>query len=352
MDCLPTASKEDLENDSVKTALEHVKQHESDGKKHPTTVSVKLDDFDRVRLLCAGSFSKVMLVQHKNTKEYYAMKVLNKKRMVQLKFTEHAVNEKQILQAINFPFLVHLECSFKDNSNLYLVLEFVAGGDMYSHLQREEHLSELQAKFYGAQIVLAFDYLHNLDIIHRNISLKHLLIDEKGYLKITDFGFSKYCKGYTWTLCGDPDYLAPEVILNKGYSKAVDWWNLGVLMFEMTAGYPPFFADQPIEIYEKVVSGKVEYPSHFSFDLRDLLSNLIQIETTKRFGNLKNGVNDIKGHKWFATTDWSDIYQKKVEAPFIPKCRGPGDPSNFEEWEEEPLRISSKETFAAEFVDF
>eukprot|EP00731_Ephydatia_muelleri_P018040 Em0011g80a len=120
----------------------------------------------------------------------------------------------------------------------------------------------------------------------------------------------------------------------------------------MSAGYPPFFADQPIQIYEKIVSGKVRFPSHFTADLKDLLRNLLQVDLTKRFGNLKNGVADIKQHKWFESTDWIAIYQKKVDAPFVPKCKGPGDASNFDDYEEEALRISSIEKFPKEFAEF
>ncbi|XP_067141750.1 cAMP-dependent protein kinase catalytic subunit beta-like isoform X1 [Centruroides vittatus] len=313
----------------------------------------KLDDFILMKTLGSGSFGVVKLVKHKNTEEFYALKVLSKEEIVKLKQIEHTLNEKKILQSISFPFLVKLMFSFKDNSNLYLALEYVQGGEMFTHLRKSVKFSENQAKFYASQVILAFEFLHSLDIAYRDLKPENILIDHLGYIKIADFGFAKRFKGRTYTLCGTPEYIAPEIILGKGYSKAVDWWTCGVLIYEMTAGYPPFYADKPINMYEKIAAGKFRIPPHFSGDLKNLVKNMLQVDLTKRFGNLKHGIDDIKKHKWFSDINWIAVFHRTVPAPFVPKCKSPSDSSYFTSaFDEKDVRVSETEKFTKEFADF
>ena len=309
-----------------------------------------LEDFQRLTTLGTGTFGRVVLVKQHSNETHYAMKILEKQKVVKLKQVDHTLNEKRILECVSFPFIVNMVSHFKDNSNLYMVLEFVPGGELFKHLRNVGKFEETHSRFYAAQIVLAFEYLHHLGVIYRDLKPENILVDSRGYIKISDFGFAKRVRGRTWTLCGTPDYLAPEIILGKGYNKAVDWWALGVLLYEMVAGFPPFFAEQHIKLYEKILSGKARFPRHFSQDLRDLLRNLLRVEMTRRFG--VNDVNDIKSHAWFSTTEWIAIYQRKVEAPLIPKVKSPGDTSQFDTYKEETLEISETERYGEYFADF
>jgi protein kinase A len=181
---------------------------------------------------------------------------------------------------------------------------------------------------------LVIEYLHSKKIIYRDLKPENVLIDVNGHIKITDFGFAKYVSDITWTLCGTPDYLAPEVIQSKGYGPAVDWWSLGILIFEMLAGYPPFYDDDHLKLYEKIIQGRIKWPAYFDPHARDLLKRLLTGDLSRRFGNLKAGAQDIKDHRWFSDIDFVKLANKQVKPPYVPNIKGEGDCSHFDKYPE------------------
>lgn len=233
---------------------------------------------------------------------------------------------------MNYPFLVKLYGTFQDPQSLFFILEYVVGGEFFTYLRTAGRLAEKTTKFYIGEIVLAFKYLHSRQIVYRDLKPENLLLDSRGHVRITDFGFAKFVDFRTYTLCGTPDYLAPEIILNKGHGIAVDWWALGVLIFEMMAGYPPFFDDEAMGTYRKILKGKISYPTHFSRNVKDLVGKLLQADLTKRYGNLKGGAEDIKRHPWFSEMDWEALENLQIKPAIVPKSRGEMDTSNFDDY--------------------
>lgn len=329
------------------------KKFEEKWTKNVSARTAKTDDFEPIKTVGTGHFGRVVFAQHKPTKKYYALKILEKPKVINSNQLQHVKNEKKILQCISFPFVVTMKFYFKDNANLYMALDFVPGGEMFSHLQTYRKFSETMARFYTAQVILSFEYLHHLGIIYRDLKPENLLLDCRGYLKITDFGFAKKIdRRRTWTRCGTTEYLAPEVVLRNGYSYSVDWWTVGILLYEMTNGQPPFKDENPEDVYTKIVGGKVSFPTHMSRTLRSIISEFLKTDVTKRLGSRGSGVDDVKRHPFFHNIDWVAMLQKRYPAPIVPKLNGPIDTSNFPDYEETPLLYSRIELYGSEFEDF
>ncbi|KAI8925499.1 kinase-like domain-containing protein [Entophlyctis helioformis] len=320
----------------------------------PVKKKYTLSDLHIERTLGTGSFGRVHLARLKSNGKYYAMKVLRKGEIVKMRQVEHTLNEKHILEQLDHPFLVGMLGTFQDCNNLYFVLEYVQGGELFSYLRRCARFPNHVARFYAAEIVLAFEDLHSKNIIYRDLKPENLLLNAQGHIKITDFGFAKVVPDVTWTLCGTPDYLAPEIIQSKGYSKAVDWWALGVLIYEMVAGYPPFYHEEHMKLYENILACKPKFPANFDPQCKDLVKRFLTSDLTKRFGNLRGGVQDIKRHKWFAGVDWDKLKNLEIQAPYIPPLKGDGDASNFDTYPEdhEPYGVAGHDPHHDKFKEF
>ncbi|KAJ3398302.1 hypothetical protein CcCBS67573_g08369 [Chytriomyces confervae] len=316
-----------------------------------------ISDFKLIKTVGTGSFGRVHLALHTQTNTYVALKVLRKHDVVKLKQVEHTLDEKRILEALcnGCPFLVHLYGSFMDCEYLYLVLEYIQGGELFTYLRNVDKLDNESAKFYAAEVVLAFEYLHSAKVVYRDLKPENLLIDSRGHIRVTDFGFAKHLDGdETHTLCGTPDYLAPEVIQAKGYGKAVDWWALGILIYEMIAGHPPFFDDDPFRLYEKIVACRLAFPPFMHPLAKDLIRRLLTPDLSRRYGNLRDGALDIKMHPWFQGIDWDAMWELRMDAPYIPDVEGDGDTSHFDEYEEDyaPYGRNVPDPYAKIFKDF
>ncbi|KAI9477072.1 kinase-like domain-containing protein [Zychaea mexicana] len=297
--------------------------------------SSPLDSYIIRETLGTGQFGRVHLAQSRTDRQYYAIKTLDKHDVVRLRQTQHINNEQAILCKVNHPFLVNLVESFQDDSHLFFVMEYVQGGELFRILRQEKQFSEEITKFYAAEP-------------------ENILLDSDGHVKLVDFGFAKKVPDITWTVCGTPDYFAPEIIKSKGYSKAVDWWGLGVLIYEMLVGKSPFTDKNPVDMYQNILDCRVSWPEHISPVAKDLLLGLLTPDITRRYGNLKDGSRDIKEHPFFEGIDFDKIARREVSPPFRPNIKGEGDTTCFENYEEPdvPYGLHMADPYQSQFPNF
>eukprot|EP01127_Copromyxa_protea_P008555 TRINITY_DN1966_c0_g1_i1.p1 TRINITY_DN1966_c0_g1~~TRINITY_DN1966_c0_g1_i1.p1 ORF type:complete len:295 (+),score=46.56 TRINITY_DN1966_c0_g1_i1:145-1029(+) len=228
------------------------------------TQAMTLANMVRTATVGIGNFGCVHLVRNRLLDKVFAIKVMNKRDIVRGKQIEHVFSEKNVLMMIkNHPFVTQLHATFIDNRNLYLCMDYCPGGDLFRVIRDHGNLSHPTAAFYGAEVVLCFEFLHERKIAFRDLKPENVLVAADGHIKLCDFGFAKEVKDRTWTLCGTPEYLAPEVLLGEGHNTAVDWWSFGILLFEMMAGFPPFPGARPMEIYDKILDGVYTLPPFF-----------------------------------------------------------------------------------------
>lgn len=295
------------------------------------------EDFQILRLIGKGTFGQVYQVRKKDTKRIYAMKVLSKKVIVQKKEVAHTVGERNILvrtATSDSPFIVGLKYSFQTPSDLYLVTDFLSGGELFWHLQKEGRFDERRAKFYIAELILAIQHLHNNDIVYRDLKPENILLDATGHIALCDFGLSKANltnNDTTNTFCGTTEYLAPEVLLDEsGYTKMVDFWSLGVLVFEMCCGWSPFYAEDTQQMYKNIAFGKVRFPREtLSSEGRNFVKGLLNRNPKHRLG-ATDDAEELKRHAFFADIDWDLLASRQINPPFKPKLKSDTDVSYFD----------------------
>lgn len=282
---------------------------------------LKIEDFELLKVVGKGSFGKVMQVRKKDTSRIYALKTIRKAHIISRSEVAHTLAERSVLAQINNPFIVPLKFSFQSPEKLYFVLAFVNGGELFHHLQKEHRFDVNRARFYTAELLCALECLHGFSVIYRDLKPENILLDYQGHIALCDFGLCKLDmkdEDRTNTFCGTPEYLAPELLLGQGYNKTVDWWTLGVLLYEMLTGLPPFYDENTNEMYRKILSDPLNFPSHEIVPpaARDLLTKLLNRDPKKRLG--ANGSSEIKSHEFFHGIDWRKLLQRKYEPTFKP----------------------------------
>ncbi|XP_022664411.1 cAMP-dependent protein kinase catalytic subunit alpha-like [Varroa jacobsoni] len=288
--------------------------------------TTSFSDFIVVGYLGGGAFGQVLKVQHKISRVSYALKVQSKEHIIKSRNQlERLMNEKHILAATDYVFIVRLFSTFKDNACVYLVLELVPCGDFFDLKEKYRHFNEDMTRFYSGQVLLSFEYLHAGGIIYRDLKPENLLVAADGYLKLTDFGYAKPLKNVTYTFCGTPEYMAPEVFTKRGYTQSVDYWTLGILLYEILYQTTPFYARSTEAIYDRIQNETAVFPldSRVTTDAHCVITRLLQKDLTKRLGVLRNGADDVKDHPWFSGMNWMALYERRYPAPLEPAMYSP-----------------------------
>lgn len=328
----------------TKSAIESVIGHISRlGKAIPPVAPKLKSDIDfkdlvKFRILGVGTFGKVWLVSHQKSGVPYALKMLNKREIIGHHQVEGVIREKNIMTSIDHPFVVNLICTFQDDRHLYMLIELVQGGELFSviHTETRDGIPNANSRFYAACILESLAHLHHRHITYRDLKPENILIDAMGYCVLVDLGFAKIVMDKTYTLCGTPEYLAPEIILSKGHDKGVDYWAFGVLIYEMLVGRSPFYSygtDQ-VSLFKRIVQVKYSFPPGGVVNevAQDLIQRLIVRRQSNRFGCLARADMDIRDHAWFGVITTEKLLKKQIPAPWIPQIKDPLDASHFDSY--------------------
>lgn len=321
--------EQELMDDSSSTLLFSKKMSsriESDELEESDDTS--LDDFSIIKVIDKGSFGKVFLVENKHTGKKYAMKRIRKDLLIEKGQIQNTKNEKEILLSIEHPFLLGMDFVFQNDYRLYFFLDYIKGGNLFENLFSQKRFDEEKVKFFAAQLVLALGCLHENKIVHRDLKPENVLLKENGYIKLADFGLAKYlldAKQATYSFCGTAEYLAPEILDMKGHDYNVDWWTLGILIYELRIGRPPFLDKNHQKLGRLIKKGKIIFPDpvkhkiDMSEELKDIITKLLDRDPTSRLGT--NGYEEVMNHPWFSDIDFDELYNEELDAPYIPNLK-------------------------------
>jgi serine/threonine protein kinase len=301
-----------------------------------------------------GTYGRVRLVKAKDRPEAapMAVKILDKARLIEKMQVNHVQDEMKVLGMIEHPFIVKLHACWQDLTSIYMMMDFVNGGELHTAI--DWGISDKQAQLWIAEMVLALEHLTSVGVAHRDVKPENTLLDNEGHLRLSDFGLAKVVDKPLRTFCGTPEYTAPEVIQRRGYGCSVDWWALGILTYEVLAGFTPFRAENKQSIHEKIVLGKYRIPSHFSPAAQDLIRGLLQ-GRSRRLGCLDDGPEGVKAHAWFSTIDFNQVLHRRVPSSYVPMVSSAEDTSQFDRVRErvdDDLRALSAEEQALFDWDF
>jgi len=293
-----------------------------------------VSDFQTIRVIGKGSFGKVFLVRQSSTGRIFAMKVLKKENIVKRNQVEHTRTERAVLGYVHHPFVVGMHAAFQTRDKLFFVLDYCAGGELFRHLQKLGKFAEPRARFYIAELTLALQHVHGLGVVYRDLKPENVLLDQRGHVRLTDFGLSK--EGVTrhaqgaHSFCGTPEYLAPEILARRGHGRAVDWWSLGALLYEMLTGLPPFYSRDREKLFQGIKSGELAYPSYLGAAAASLLAALLHRDPTLRLGSGPSDADEIKAHRFFDSVDWAALLDGTTTPPWTPTVVGSLDTSQFD----------------------
>ena len=333
----------------------------NEDKSELSTIKLSYLDFDPLYLIGTGSLGKVILVRYKKNKNIYAMKELSKSKIKINKQEENSKSERDLMIELTSPFIVNIKFAFQDETKLYIVSEFLQGGDMFYHMHHSTiNFTESTVKFYIIELILAIEFLHENNVIYRDLKPENILMSSEGHIKISDFGLSKKLenqKDKAYTLCGTLQYLAPEILKNKGYDKSVDWWSLGCIYYEMLTGNLPFKTNGN-KINLDVFEEKIDFDENMNPLLINLISQLLNVNPKKRLGYGAQDAKKIKEHQYFNDVDWNKYLNKEIEPPFVPKLEGELDLRYFDKcFTDEPVNsnrttINSRSNATSEYNGF